>query len=167
MRKLFLTVAVLLGMAYTNTAGANCGQPHKPWHTMTLKQTKVYQVSVIECDKHVMKETRKYRVLVWHRKQMAWTRRELRETLTKLRARAAVASTSYWINKQIMAAEAIARSSGGDPWPNCPDPHDGGGSWQDTVNCENSGNWYDSPGYFRCGLQFEPRWETVYGRLCP
>lgn len=76
----------------------------------------------------------------------------------------------YWINKQISAANSIGAAShanGGDPWPNCPDPFDGSGSWQDTVNCENTGNWYDSPGYFRCGLQFKPSWETVYGRLCP
>jgi hypothetical protein len=72
-----------------------------------------------------------------------------------------------WIAKQIAAAEDIARKSGGDPWPNCPDPFDGGGSWQDTADCENHGSWMDSPGYYRCGLQFDPMWERVYGRLCP
>jgi hypothetical protein len=61
----------------------------------------------------------------------------------------------------------IARESGGDPWPMCPDPFDGGGSWNDTVACENSGNWYDSAGYYRCGLQFDPIWERRFGRLCP
>ena len=76
-------------------------------------------------------------------------------------------STSWWITKQIAAATHLAAHSAGDPWPNCPDPGDGSGSWQDTVTCENGGNWLDSPGYYRCGLQFDPGWERVYGRLCP
>lgn len=80
-------------------------------------------------------------------------------------------SLSYWINKQISAAEVLGYEGdqqGTDPWPNCPDPYDhGGASWTDTVNCENSGNWYDSSGYFRCGLQFKPSWEYRFGRLCP
>ena len=53
-----------------------------------------------------------------------------------------------------------------DPWPNCPDPVFGGGGWYDTVRCENSGHWYDTPGFFRCGLQFHPMWERYFGRLC-
>lgn len=28
--------------------------------------------------------------------------------------------------------------------------------WQNTVNCENRGHWYDSPGYFYYGVQFDP-----------
>lgn len=75
---------------------------------------------------------------------------------------------NYWIAKQIRVAEIIGHSSSSDPWPNCPDPiWNGAASWQDTVNCENGGNWYDSPGYYRCGLQFDPAWERIYGRLCP
>lgn len=78
----------------------------------------------------------------------------------------------YWINKQIRAATAIARSSARDPWPNCPDPgprdrQGPGHSWYDTVRCENGGNWFDSPGFYRCGLQFHPNWERRFGRLCP
>lgn len=42
-----------------------------------------------------------------------------------------------------------------------------GHSWYDTVGCENGGSWLDSPGFYRCGLQFDPMWERVYGRLCP
>jgi hypothetical protein len=73
-----------------------------------------------------------------------------------------------WRAKQIAAAETIARESSGDPWPSCPDPYDGsGGSWDDTVRCENGGSWLDSPGWYRCGLQFDPAWETRFGRLCP
>jgi hypothetical protein len=73
-----------------------------------------------------------------------------------------------WRARQIAAAETIAQESGGDPWPNCPDPYDGSGAtWDMTVACENSGDWLDSPGYYRCGLQFDPMWERRFGRLCP
>ena len=75
--------------------------------------------------------------------------------------------TAWYVTKQIWAANILGRESAGDPWPNCPDPYDGGGSWQDTVNCENGGSWLDSPGYYRCGLQFDPGWERRFGRLCP
>lgn len=73
----------------------------------------------------------------------------------------------WYVTKQIWAGNILGRESSGDPWPNCPDPYDGGGSWQDTVNCENGGSWLDSPGYYRCGLQFDPGWEIRFGRLCP
>ena len=76
--------------------------------------------------------------------------------------------TPWYVTKQIWAGNILGRESAGDPWPNCPDPYDGGGySWTDTVNCENGGNWLDSPGFYRCGLQFHPNWETRFGRLCP
>lgn len=76
--------------------------------------------------------------------------------------------TPWYITKQIWAGNILGRESSGDPWPNCPDPWDGSGaSWTDTVGCENSGNWLDSPGYYRCGLQFDPMWERRFGRLCP
>ena len=92
-----------------------------------------------------------------------------RLTVRRLQARQPSPITlTGWRAKQIQAAETIARESSGDPWPNCPDPHDGSGaSWDDTVACENGGDWNDSPGYFRCGLQFEPMWERRFGRLCP
>lgn len=32
--------------------------------------------------------------------------------------------------------------------------------WQRTVMCENSGRWYDTPGFFMFGLQFHPT--TLY-----
>jgi hypothetical protein len=83
-------------------------------------------------------------------------------------SRKQVRSVSYWAALQIHYATLIARSSSKDPWPNCPDPFDGRGSWFDTVSCENHGNWLDSPGYYRCGLQFDPGWERHYGRkFCP
>lgn len=106
----------------------------------------------------------------FHRKRIVWLKREMSETIRSLVAIKKAHQTQsldYWINRQIAIATKIGSESGGDPWPNCPDPFDGGGSWQATVNCENNGNWYDSPGYFRCGLQFDPGWENKYGRLCP
>jgi hypothetical protein len=81
-------------------------------------------------------------------------------------------ATPWYVSKQIWAGNILGREAkeagARSPWPNCPDPWDGGGhSWQDTVNCENNGNWLDSPGPYRCGLQFAPSWERRFGRLCP
>lgn len=73
----------------------------------------------------------------------------------------------YWIAKQIRAARWIGSHASRDPWPNCPDPFDGGGTWYATVACENYGIWYDTPGFYRCGLQFHPMWERKFGQLCP
>lgn len=100
--------------------------------------------------------------LHWYRTALRWHT----GMLARYKARLAP-PVDYWITRQITIATKIAQESGGDPWPNCPDPFDGSGTWQDTVNCENGGNWYDSPGYYRCGLQFDPGWEIKYGRLCP
>lgn len=64
------------------------------------------------------------------------------------------------VTANIAVAEYIARHSGGDPWPNCPDPYDAGGySWQDTKNCESRGySWsVDPPGYYCGPLQVDPR----------
>jgi hypothetical protein len=101
---------------------------------------------------------------VWHRKAAVWIARELAET-----ERALNPPTVNWAAIQMRYGRLLALGSVGDPWPNCPDPHDGSGAtWQDTVNCENNGNWLDSPGYYRCGLQFDPMWERHYGRrFCP
>lgn len=78
------------------------------------------------------------------------------------------AKPPWYVTKQIRVAEIIGHESKTDPWPNCPDPiWNGASSWQVTVNCENGGNWLDSPGYYRCGLQFDPGWEKIFGRLCP
>jgi hypothetical protein len=89
---------------------------------------------------------------------------------------------AWWVRRQIEVATLLGKdgdAQGTDPWPNCPDPYDHQGhSWRDTLKCENRAYaeiygvwnpkaWLDSPGYFRCGLQFEPRWERRYGKLCP
>jgi len=108
----------------------------------------------------------------WSCKAIKWLTAERKKTWYKLhpvvRARTSYSgSVSYWAAKQISAAEVLGRESSGDPWPNCPDPYDGRGSWYDTLACENSGSWYDSAGYYRCGLQFDPMWERRFGKLCP
>jgi hypothetical protein len=103
----------------------------------------------------------------WHCAAKTWIQREWNETMNLLRPTATPYSS--WVAIQIHYATLIAQASAGDPWPNCSDPYDGSGaSWSDTVGCENNGNWYDSPGYYRCGLQFDPMWERHYGRkFCP
>lgn len=99
-----------------------------------------------------------------HTRGCKWLRGLLRKVNTQLRPKSA---TPWYVTKQIWAGNILGSESAGDPWPNCPDPYDGSGSWQDTVNCENGGNWLDSPGYYRCGLQFDPGWERRFGALCP
>lgn len=120
---------------------------------------------------------RRYRVehrrFVLEQRHRRRVQRELRHAraarlLQSHDAEPAAGSVGYWRARQIAAAEVLGRESGGDPWPNCPDPYDGSGAgWDDTVQCENSGNWLDSPGFYRCGLQFDPAWESRFGRLCP
>jgi hypothetical protein len=104
----------------------------------------------------------------WHCAARRWIGRELDETLNLLRP-ATVTPFAEWVAVQIRYATLIAEGASGDPWPNCADPFDGSGaSWSDTVACENGGDWLDSPGYYRCGLQFDPMWERHYGRrFCP
>lgn len=84
--------------------------------------------------------------------------------------------TPWYVTKQIRVANLIGAAATIDPWPNCPDPFFGGGSWYDTVACENRAyhelygyprEFLDSPGPYRCGLQFDPSWERKYGQLCP
>jgi hypothetical protein len=104
-----------------------------------------------------------------------WLLREWRET-----APPRLPSISEWARKQMRVAELIGRQGdrdNTDPWPNCNDPYDHRGhSWWDTVKCENTAFWQiygdervwlDPPGFYRCGLQFDPMWEREYGRLCP
>lgn len=95
--------------------------------------------------------------------------RTIRRLKRELAAALQPPTEATWAEIQIRYANLIAVASAGDPWPNCPDPHDGSGaSWHDTVRCENGGSWLDSPGYYRCGLQFDPMWERHYGRrFCP
>jgi len=106
----------------------------------------------------------------WHCLARRWLIRERKESLQRVNP---YHSAGYWANVQILYATKLARDSRADPWPNCPDPgprdnQGAGHSWHDTVACENGGNWLDSPGYYRCGLQFDPGWETHYGvRFCP
>lgn len=100
----------------------------------------------------------------WHAHCVKWVTIELLETRRALRP-----AVTDWAAIQMHYGNRLAADSAGDPWPNCPDPHDGSGSsWYDTVQCENGGSWLDSPGYYRCGLQFDPMWERHYRRrFCP
>lgn len=106
------------------------------------------------------------------RRDMTWLKKYATQHIVRAQQRLWYSSLDYWVQKQIRVATIIGyaalNSGGNDPWPNCPDPiFNGARSWQDTANCENHGNWYDSPGFYRCGLQFDPGWESKYGRLCP
>lgn len=99
-----------------------------------------------------------------HCRGMSWLARVIADREQQV----LIQTVGYWASVQIHYATLIAQSAGKDPWPNCPDPYFGGGSWYDTVACENRGSWLDSPGYYRCGLQFDPGWELYYGRkFCP
>jgi hypothetical protein len=104
----------------------------------------------------------------WARKAVVWLTRELGQTWAWLHPPRATSTfgVGSWVERQIYAATVIARESSGDPWPSCADPWDGG-SFETLVACENGGSWYDSPGPYRCGLQFDPIWERRFGRLCP
>lgn len=83
----------------------------------------------------------------------------------------------WYITKQIRVATIIGHAARHDPWPNCADPiWNGAANWSITVACENRyyhevygypREWTDSPGKYRCGLQFDPMWERIYGQLCP
>lgn len=179
MKKVAIIVVSLVGLALTSQAGAT---PHFLPHGahLSVKQKVAYFERSIHKDqtaivfltgKHAPRTLQRVSDLRWYRAATRWHNKLL------VRYKAKLAPTvNYWINRQIAIAEIIGAASGGDPWPNCPDPFDGGGSWYDTVKCENRGMyerygfpraWYDSPGYYRCGLQFDPGWEVKYGRLCP
>lgn len=100
----------------------------------------------------------------WHRSAVRWLARELNETRDAMER----AKASRWIANMIAAAEYVANHSSGDPWPNCPDPGDGGGySWYDTKNCESGGySWYvDPPGYYCGPFQMDPyTWRVPIAR---
>lgn len=117
-----------------------------------------------------------YRWKVWEVPYLAYV---IEQTVTWIHDARDASSrcTPWYVTKQIWAGNILGRESAGDPWPNCPDPWDGSGStWMDTVACENRRYFelygyprafLDSPGFYRCGLQFHPDWERRFGRLCP
>jgi hypothetical protein len=68
----------------------------------------------------------------------------------------------------IAAAEYLSSISAGDPWPNCPDPHDGTGSWDDTKACEAPGYSWSAcatSSMFVGPLQFHPMWRSLWQRF--
>lgn len=168
MKVRIVIVVSLLGLILTSQAGAAPKYLPHGAH-LSVKQKVAY------FERSVHKDQTAIRWLVNHhvKKNLAWRRTALRwqtKMLKLYRAQLAPPAppVGYWVSRQIAIATKIALGSSKDPWPHCPDPYDGSGSsWYDTVQCENGGNWYDSPGYYRCGLQFDPGWETKYGRLCP
>jgi hypothetical protein len=166
-RKAAVIVVSLGALTLTSEAQAH---PKFLWHhkKMSAEQRVAYFQRSINRDRFAIRMLTHRRSLEgrsdlpWYRAALRWHTDLYERYKSKL-----VPKIDYWVAKQMRVAALIAQGSGGDPWPNCPDPYDGGGSWQNTVNCENGGNWYDSPGYYRCGLQFDPGWERKYGRLCP
>lgn len=174
MRKRFLMLVAAMAATAIWAPGASAhALHHGPTDEMTLKQKEHLQVRARSHARGVIRVCARLhvtnRTCRWHRAQLRWVSRELRETRAAIRvALRPDPAPDYWVAKQIWAGNILGRESGGDPWPNCPDPYDGSGSsWSDTVACENGGNWYDSPGYYRCGLQFDPAWERRFGQLCP
>jgi len=162
-----LTIIVVSLVLTSTTAEA---KPHFLWHKKGLSQERkvAYFERSVKRDRWAVSflTGRPSKVarsdLRWYRAALKWHQELYARYKAKL-----VPKIDYWVAKQIRVAEMIGRSARKDPWPNCPDPYDGSGSWSDTVNCENGGNWYDSAGYYRCGLQFDPMWEIRYGPLCP
>jgi hypothetical protein len=161
-----LSIAALLGLLAANTAQSHLVTKPK---NDTARATLQSQTENVKHARYVCRRgdgiTRR-----WHCMARSWLVSERKETLRRIDPYLGV---SYWTAIQIRFATKLAYASGADPWPNCPDPgprdnQGPGHSWYDTVNCENGGNWLDSPGYYRCGLQFDPGWETHYGvRFCP
>ena len=114
--------------------------------------------------------------------ESAGSRRVPRSKVLRPTTPAVVKTQAWWVRRQIEVATILGtdgQRQGTDPWPNCADPFDSPRyTWRHTLACENRATverlgvwdpraWLDPPGYFRCGLQFEPRWERRYGKLCP
>jgi len=156
--KVVLPILVMLAIAPTASA-------HLPYHVKndsTKERARVQSLNLRHAEYVCERGSGHHRQ--WACRARRWLAKEYRTTQAKIRTK----SANYWINKQITVATKIGRAATVDPWPNCSDPiWDGAASWQVTVDCENQGNWMDSPGFFRCGLQFHPNWERKYGRLCP
>ncbi len=103
----------------------------------------------------------------------AWVLRRwtLRATWKCGELRRAIEARNSARARNIAAASAIfyeGHGGRGDPWPNCPDPFDGSGSWDDTKACESGrGSWdYDPPGYYCGPLQLDPRiWARIIARF--
>lgn len=156
MRRTFLIAAAASLLLFPQQAASKLLYHHAPHASRAV--THSTQIRNLEHSRYVCAHGA-HANRIWHCKAVRWLTREAAETAPPV--------VTDWVAKQIAAANWIGANSKADPWPNCPDPFDGRGSWQDTANCENGGNWMDSPGYFRCGLQFDPGWEIRFGRLCP
>lgn len=157
-----VAAALLLGAA--RPAGAHFApKAPAPWKKMS-KQQKARWLHALK--RNARAEARQGVAPKLHRRQARQAERWLR----KLR-RPAAPHWSFWRLTQIWLASKIASVSAGDPWPNCPDPFAGGGSWDDMARCEARGTFeslgprawgVDPPGFYRCALQFDPGWEPRY-----
>lgn len=173
----FLFVIVLIALAAF--ALAVSGDAHLPYKVKvekpSMEQRHAVQTRNLYHARYVCGRGRGAHVRAHCQAATGWLLREWRETRPEPEG-------AWWIRKQIAVAEKLGAEGdrqGTDPWPNCSDPYDHrGASWLDTLSCENRGmverygirdprSWLDSPGYYRCGLQFKPSWEITYGRLCP
>lgn len=176
----FAALAAAIAVGLVLWLAADDGDAHlvrtKPPATLSLKARFAQQSENLYHARYVCRngggEHRRWACAAAH----GWLWREWQQTRDLLQP-----ARPWWVRKQIAVAEKLGAAGdreGTDPWPNCPDPYDHrGASWTDTLACENRayferyGNtpraWLDSPGMYRCGLQFDPSWEDVYGRLCP
>lgn len=156
-----IAFAAALTVAASSAAGA---VPTPLIDTLNEQAGKMRQAAANRClPPPVFRWHPGYKVPPQHR---PWVIRVRRDRLAALRARASRCAPWY-VTTQIRVATIIGPMHV-DAWPNCPDPFDSRSyTWTDTVRCENGGSWLDSPGYYRCGLQFDPGWERRYGRLCP
>jgi rare lipoprotein A (peptidoglycan hydrolase) len=85
MAKAAMILAVLTSSMATQTTAR--AVPHKPFSTMTTAQIASYQKRVIAYDQWVIRTRSVHlpHVVWWHRQQLKWTTRELKETLARLR----------------------------------------------------------------------------------
>jgi hypothetical protein len=164
-RKHSTALVVLVSLLLCSVAGASQGTPLNTRFKSLVQDTN--RILVVKCrDRFIPAHTTIWGWKKWNRGKVmrVWHHRHLNAHWASKQCR----TISYWIRRQIWAGNVLGRESRRDPWPNCRDPWDGSGaSWYQTVQCENGGNWYDSPGYYRCGLQFDPAWESRFGQLCP
>lgn len=159
-----VTAAVTAGLGERDGVASSLEQPKGTPQPLPSRSPNPRRVQGLTLEQWRWRAVRNRIVINRQRRAIRW----LSTVAQKQRAQPVTVGVNYWVAKQIAAAEVLAREAGADPWPNCPDPYDGsGGSWSSTVACENSGSWLDSPGFYRCGLQFDPIWERRFGRLCP
>ncbi len=170
MKRIALLALAAAALAAPAPASAHFSPPApKPWHAMTSRQKGQWLLKLKAHARWGARHAATRASRRDHRRQLG----QVRGWLRKLHARQVRPEPhwSFWRVAQIWLAEKIADGSSGDPWPSCPDPRAGGGSWDDTARCEARGTFesigdaawgVDPPGFYRCALQFAPSWEPKY-----